>query len=215
MVLGCVDADCRDEGLIFVDPRLLVASERQTRMILRQNLPLADLTTLRKIGTMYPSPSRSGSEFVTQFDRVNSMISGNYPLLLANADWIFNCNTRYLTSAYGQTYNYRYSLRPSIHAADLFLTFLDMKIDWQGKRNLVHVPYARAWQSYLISFIKHGDPNVQRRPETIDWPSSGQEMKIVDLRWEGFVWKTDDQVDEDKCSYWQRADYAPKWNIST
>ena len=77
--------DCRDEGLIFVDPRLLVASERQTRMILRQNLPLANLSTLRKIGQMYPSPSRSDGDFVTQFDRVNSMISGKHPCLLADA----------------------------------------------------------------------------------------------------------------------------------
>jgi hypothetical protein len=77
---------------------------------------------------------------------------------------------------------------------------------------MVHVPYARAWQSYLISFIKHADPNMQRRPETIEWASSGTEMKIVDLRWEGFKWSYDDQIDEDKCAFWQKAEYAPKWN---
>lgn len=70
--------------MIFVDPRLLVASERQTRLILRENLPLADISTLRKIGQMYPTPARSDGEFVTQFDRVNSMISGEFPGLSAH-----------------------------------------------------------------------------------------------------------------------------------
>jgi carboxylesterase type B len=130
-------------------------------------------------------------------------------------EWIFNCNIRYITNAYGnKTYNYRYSLRPSIHAADLLLTFMDLKIDWRGKRRLMHIPYARAWQSYLISFIKHGNPNVQRREETIPWESAGEDMKIVDLRWEGFKWDVDEQVDAERCAFWQNAEYAPKWNSS-
>lgn len=61
-----------------------MASERQTRIVLRENLPRADISTLRKIGQMYPTPTRSGSEFVTQFDRVNSMISGEFPNLSAH-----------------------------------------------------------------------------------------------------------------------------------
>jgi carboxylesterase type B len=136
-------------------------------------------------------------------------------IIILILEWIFNCNTRYLTNAYGnKTYNYRYSIRPSIHAADLFLTFLDLKFDWRGKRRLMHFPYAEAWQSYLISFIKHGDPNIERRPETIHWGVAGEDIKIVDLRWEGFSWKVDDQVDQGRCGFWQRADYAPIWNSS-
>lgn len=130
-------------------------------------------------------------------------------------EWIFNCNTRYITQAYGNiTYNYRYSLRPSIHAADLFLTFMDLRFEWKGKRQWLQFPYARAWQSYLISFIKHGDPNVERRPGTIKWDIAGQDIRIVDLRWEGFQKDVDDQVDEERCAFWQRAEYAPPWNES-
>jgi len=69
--------DDRDEGLIFVDPTLLIASERQTRMKLRQNLPLAPLSVLRQMQQMYPSPSLSNGEYAHQFDRVNAMISGS------------------------------------------------------------------------------------------------------------------------------------------
>lgn len=72
-------ADHRDEGLIFVDPTLLVASERQTRMKLRQNLPLAPLSVLRQVHKMYPSPSASNGEYAHQFDRVNALISGPPP----------------------------------------------------------------------------------------------------------------------------------------
>jgi hypothetical protein len=92
---------------------------------------------------------------------------------------------------------------------------MDLKFDWKGKRQLIRFPYAQAWQSYLISFIKHGNPNVQRRPETIQWEYAGPHMKMVDLRWEGFQWDTDDQVDASKCGFWQRAEYAPQWNCST
>ena len=92
---------------------------------------------------------------------------------------------------------------------------MDLKFDWRGKRQLMRLPYAQAWQSYLISFIKYGDPNVLRRPETIEWGVTGEEMRIVDLRWEGFQWSVDDQVDEERCEFWQRGEYAPPWNISS
>jgi len=71
--------DIRDEGLIFVDPTLIVATERQTDTILRKNLPIASVSTLRKIKDMYPSPGKSGGEYAHQFDRVNTIISGLLP----------------------------------------------------------------------------------------------------------------------------------------
>ena len=66
----------RDEGLIFVDPTLMMAAERQIRMMLRKNLPFANVSTLQKIKEMYPSPSSSNGEYAHQFDRVNALISG-------------------------------------------------------------------------------------------------------------------------------------------
>jgi hypothetical protein len=75
-VHGSDDTDIREEGLIFVDPRLIMASERQTRTMLHKNLPFASLSTLQKIGNMYLSPSRSNGEYAHQFDRVNALISG-------------------------------------------------------------------------------------------------------------------------------------------
>jgi hypothetical protein len=92
---------------------------------------------------------------------------------------------------------------------------MDLKFDWRGRRRLIRFPYAQAWQSYLISFIKHGDPNVERTGKTIPWGYTGEEMRIVDMRWNGFILDVDDQVDGERCGFWQRAEYAPQWNSST
>jgi hypothetical protein len=91
---------------------------------------------------------------------------------------------------------------------------MDVSFDWQGERKTVEFPYAKAWQSYLISFIKHGDPNVSRRRGTIPWDVAGDNMRIVDLRWEGFRWDVDDQIDPERCAFWQRAEYAKPWNVT-
>jgi hypothetical protein len=66
----------RDEGLIFVDPKLMMASDRETRKKLRQNFPIAPLSILQKIRGLYPSPAASEGEFENQFDRINALISG-------------------------------------------------------------------------------------------------------------------------------------------
>lgn len=54
----------------------MMASERDTRMKLRSNLPIAPLSTLQKIRTLYPSPDESDGEYGNQFDRINQLISG-------------------------------------------------------------------------------------------------------------------------------------------
>jgi len=70
-------ANCREEGLIFVDPALMVATDRDTRIAMRKNMPLASIETLRKVRDMYPRPSASQGEYAHQFDRVNALIEGN------------------------------------------------------------------------------------------------------------------------------------------
>jgi hypothetical protein len=58
---------------------MVFASERDARKKLRQNLPLASLSTLNTIRDMYPSPWASNGTFGHQFDRVNAVISGTPP----------------------------------------------------------------------------------------------------------------------------------------
>jgi hypothetical protein len=131
-------------------------------------------------------------------------------------DWIFNCNIRYLTQAYeNKTYNYVYGLGFSMHSADTFLTFCDVSFNVYGTRKKINIPVAIAWQLYLISFIKHGDPNVLRLQDmSAQWELAGREMNVVNLQWNGYRRDVDEQVDAEKCLFWQRAEYAPTWKTS-
>ena len=78
----------------------------------------------------------------------------------------------------------------------------------------MRLPYAQIWQSYLLSFIKYGDPNVASIRGATQWKKTGDEMGIIDMRWDGIVWDNDDQVDPERCTFWQRAEYAPLWNAT-
>jgi hypothetical protein len=60
------------------------ADERQARILMRENLPLAPTAFLKKVGNFYPSPKASKGDFAHQFDRVNAIISGP-PLSLTNS----------------------------------------------------------------------------------------------------------------------------------
>ena len=71
--------------MIFVDPRLMVATDREARIVLRKNLPFAPIETLRTIRDMYPRPERSNGDYVHQFDRVNALISGSNPPVLMDS----------------------------------------------------------------------------------------------------------------------------------
>jgi len=131
-------------------------------------------------------------------------------------EWIFNCNVRYITQAFGnETYNYVYGIPPSIHSVDVIFEFLDLKFDYGGNRLNWNFPYVRAWQSYLISFIKHGDPNVERDIETtIPWRRAGENMEVVNMQLKGFERDVDEQMDAKRCAFWQRAEYAPTWDVA-
>ena len=206
----------RNEGIIFVDPMLYAASETEAREKLKETLPLAKMPTLRKVNRLYPSPERSFGFFQNQFDRIDELISGPQSFSQLTKEWIFNCNVRYITQAYGNdTYNYVYSLIPSIHSSDVIFTFTDFVFDHDGQRHNFNINYLKAWQSYLISFIKHGDPNIERDLEsTIPWGLAGEQMWAINMRMRGFEWIIDEQVDEERCAFWQRAEYAPPWDVA-
>ena len=116
----------------------------------------------------------------------------------------------YLARAFNsQSYNYRFSIPPGIHALDLSYTFYPLTITLGGLDIGIDVPllYAKALQSYFVSFVKHGDPNVERGPGTIAWDRFGAEKSIVDVTLLGFSKVVDDELPEDRCAFWQSAPY--------
>jgi hypothetical protein len=96
-----------------------------------------------------------------------------------------------------------------MHALDLIYTFYPLTVTLRKVDISVDVPllYAKALQSYFISFVKHGDPNVERQAGTIEWGLFGNGKSIVDLTLPGFSATSDGQHPEDRCGFWQTAPY--------
>ena len=69
------------------------------------------------------------------------------------------------------------------------------------------LPHAQGLQSYFISFVKHGDPNIERRAGTVEWPLFGNEDTIVDITPLGFSVERDAQISQERCKFWQSAPY--------
>jgi hypothetical protein len=92
---------------------------------------------------------------------------------------------------------------------DLLFTFYPIAITLPTNTFVLPIPllYARALQRYFISFVKHGDPNVERGSGTTEWPIFGKDKRIVDVTLLGFWGLKDHQLPEDECHFWQNAIY--------
>ncbi|KAG8533899.1 uncharacterized protein KY384_001640 [Bacidia gigantensis] len=162
------------------------------------------------IETHYPRVMNNpGSPYATERDRLKAYIG----------DSSFYCNTRYLTDAYsGKNYNLQYSVTPGLHATDLLPTFYNLNLDLSVFGSAVSFPlipgfgsFAQAYQSYLTSHARSGDPNTYKKtinlPPAITWPkpdNSGDQVKGVlnagDL---GFSVIQDDETGKGRCSFWK------------
>jgi hypothetical protein len=69
------------------------------------------------------------------------------------------------------------------------------------------LPHAQGLQSYFVSFAKHGNPNVERRAGTVEWPLFGNKNTVVDITPLGFSVESDAQISEERCKFWQSAPY--------
>ena len=161
------------------------------------------------IEARYPPVTGGSSNYSTEFDRTKAF----------GGDSSFYCNVRYLTDAYdGKNYNLRYGVTPGFHATDLLPTFYDLNLDLSAFGNDVSYPlipgfgaFAQAYQSYLVSHARTGDPNVYKKtlnvPSAITWPkpsSGGDQISGVlnagDL---GFSVVADSQTEESVCGFWR------------
>ena len=129
-------------------------------------------------------------------------------------DWrlegLIICNCLYLSHAFAnQTFNYRFSIPPGIHALDLLYTFYPTTVTVRGEQLSLPVPllHAQGLQSYFTSFVKHGDPNIERRPVTVEWPLFGDTNMIVDVGPSGFSVVGDREISVERCKFWQSAPY--------
>ena len=157
----------------------------------------------------YP-PVMTGAvhNYTTERDRVKALLG----------DSSFYCNVRYLSDAYnGKNYNLQYSVTPGLHATDLLPTFYNLNIDLQtlaGDASIPLIPgfgsFAQAYQSYLVSHARSGDPNKYRKainlPPAISWPKPGNTgdalTGVLDATDIGFMLETDQDTRKSVCNFW-------------
>jgi hypothetical protein len=135
-------------------------------------------------------------------------------------DSTFTCNVRYLTEAYSDSkvWNMQYSVTPGWHGTDIIPTFfnpilsLDSLIeDLFFTLAPLFVGIANAYQSYLTSYIKAGDPNMHHAvfniPSAISWghpDSSGEQITgVLNVGDWGFSTVADTQTDKAGCDFWR------------
>lgn len=194
-----------NEGFIFANPSVL--SNAQYDALMKQNFAFTSASTLATIEKHYPEPAPLLRPYVTQFARLSQTIG----------DWVVNCNFQALAKAYeGRVWAYTFSITPGVHAMDLLFAWwrtdlniydilqVDIDINFITEKN-----YATAFQSYLTSFVRSGNPNTYRQknsfPPTVDFPKAtvGKEVKVLDVTTlVGFQVTTDNDSDSARCGFW-------------
>ncbi|KAL8838672.1 MAG: hypothetical protein Q9176_004912 [Flavoplaca citrina] len=162
------------------------------------------------IETRFPPPDAPKSNYSSQRARLHDVLN----------EAVFVCNIRYLSDAYkGKNYNLEYAVTPALHGTDLLPTFynLNLNLDLFGR----DVPFpiipgfggfSTAYQSYLTSHARSGDPNRFKKsvsiPPTITWPKAvvsaekdGVE-RVLRAGSLGFGVKDDKQVSKSRCAFW-------------
>lgn len=200
----------RDEAFTFVPPGNLTDADFDN-FVRNAFPPYAQSSGVNAaIEARYPSVmSGSARNYTTEFDRTKALIG----------DSTFQCNVRYLSDAYaGKNYNLQYSVTPGLHGMDLFPTFYNLNVDLAAIANTTSVPIvpgfgplAQAYQSYLVSHARTGDPNKYKKtrnvPPAIPWPkpSGGDELSgVLNVGDSGFNLISDPQTRESVCDFWRR-----------
>ncbi|KAJ2892035.1 Lipase 2 [Zalerion maritima] len=168
-----------------------------------------------KICEYYPpvTTNKRTSKYSTQSDRVNAFLR----------DSSFVCNIRHLTEAYGEkkVWSMQYSVTPGWHGTDLFPVFYNPKLtanSWKLTLASFFLPVfgwmvagiSKSFQSYLTSYVVHGDPNEDRLiwnlPPTVNWghPSLGDSSTggVVNIGNWGFSRTSDGQLGSAACDFW-------------
>ena len=198
-----------DEATVFVDGH--IATDEQFTAFVNASFPpyTHDLGLTDAIINFYPGVQTPNSLYQDEAARTRDFVR----------DSGFACNARYLATAYAdRAYAMQYAVTPGWHATDLLPTFWspDLATNPIGAAVAVALPlfasFAQAYQSYLTSFVRSGDPNRYRRifgiPFTVPWPKAsgldqaqiGNVLQAGDL---GFSIVSDDQNPKRNCDFWR------------
>lgn len=148
----------------------------------------ATLTYITNV--LYPS-----SDYASEFLRAVQIAS----------DSQFSCSTRFLATAKGnETYNYLFAYPPGYHGADTSYTFFNGDTSTPVDGYPVNATLAYALQDYIVGFAVSGDPNSNPAGTALAFPIYGSNATVVEFADNGLL-TTRDDMDNDRCTWWQRA----------
>lgn len=216
---------CEHESILFVNGA--VRSNIDFESFLSALLPNSSLTNgiMRRVLETYPPIGGKGSIYKEQTDRLEDLLR----------DSSMTCNIRYLTEALGpsKVWTMQYGVKPGWHATDLIpLFYNDDDFDMASLTSFLASVLrlvtgifmrglSRAYQSYLTSYIRDGDPNAKRLttwdnlpyPGTIKWrhPQLSSSGKggiggVLDMDYgllSFFSEFEDGQMPKDRCDFWK------------
>lgn len=156
----------------------------------------------------YPAVGSGNGPYKTELERSRDLIN----------EYAFICNTRYLMDAYDdKAWAFEYAIEPGYHATDTAPLFYDYywNLNLFGKNHTIPLAprfgkFARAYQSYLTSHARVGDPNTfrddARTPGTCEWPkpdNSGDGLKnVLQAHKLGFRVVDDNSLNKSRCAFW-------------
>lgn len=153
---------------------------------------------------LWPPISAPGSPYKTERERLGRHVS----------EGSFTCHNRLIADAYpGKVWTVHYAVPPAGHGSDQVATFFNPANPQYASMTASEREGRAAFQSYLTSFARSGDPNKFRNEGvTVEWPvTKGLEgvtlkdtLRVDSLKGrEGFRLVDDDELQaKERCKFW-------------
>lgn len=152
---------------------------------------------------LWPPISAPGSPYKTEHERLGRHVS----------EGSFTCHNRLIADAYpGKVYTVHYAVPPAGHGFDQIGTFFNPASPQNAALTTGEKEGRAAFQSYLTSFARSGDPNMFRNvKQTIPWPlTTGIEgvtlrdtLTVDSLVGKGGFRLADDGLQvKERCKFW-------------
>ncbi|KAG0650086.1 Carboxylesterase patB [Hyphodiscus hymeniophilus] len=178
-----------DEGISFEDA--YAQDEERFEADFRIYFPTITDAEIQYISKVLYPPVFDGSYGYTSYT-----LRGDYWVTEA----FFTCSTNYLARAYGsQTYNYIFSVPPSLHGDDIPYTYFS-----GPNPSVKNDTLAVIMQEYFTNFAITGSPNGPGLPH---FPQYGSSSTVQNLGLSS-IGPVPDNVANPRCLWWQKGLYA-------
>ncbi|KND94719.1 hypothetical protein TOPH_00296 [Tolypocladium ophioglossoides CBS 100239] len=170
------------EGIAYIQPDVDTDAEITAKVrTAPPGIPKEDVGHI--LTALYPPPSK------TDLYKI-----GNERGVLLSSELVFDCNTRYLGTAFKtETWNHRFQAPPGTHGENVPCTFYNSETDQTDAK------LARDMPLYLTKFVQFGSPNA--RGSLPKWPVYGNGAKLTTSGLEG-VGKDVDETRNKRCECW-------------